>query len=292
MSRLGGLWRSMPWTAALFALGAAAISGLPPLNGFVSEWLVYLGLFDAVNSHGNPALAAVFAAVLLGMTGALALACFIKVCGVVFLGAPRSKAAEHAHECGGLMRGPMIVLAVACATIGLAPVLFWPAMARAASAWNPAWSALGAPASLNILGGFHTALALAAMVAASLLWNFTRQNGLRRALTWDCGYAAPTARMQYTAGSFAGIITGWFAWVLRPQRHEHRAEDTFASHASFEAHTPETVLEHLVVPSGGVVMQLATAARRLQHGRVQAYIFYLVVGLMALAVVALMGGER
>ena len=190
------------------------------------------------------------------------------------------------------MRGPMIVLAVACATIGLAPVLFWPAMARAASAWNPAWSALGAPASLNILGGFHTALALAAMVAASLLWNFTRQNGLRRALTWDCGYAAPTARMQYTAGSFAGIITGWFAWVLRPQRHEHRAEDTFASHASFEAHTPETVLEHLVVPSGGVVMQLATAARRLQHGRVQAYIFYLVVGLMALAVVALMGGER
>ena len=90
MSRLGGLARTMPWTAALFALGAAAISGLPPLNGFVSEWLVYLGLFGAVNAQGRPALAAAFTAVLLAITGAMALACFIKVCGVMFLGAPRS----------------------------------------------------------------------------------------------------------------------------------------------------------------------------------------------------------
>ena len=75
MSRLGGLWRAMPWTAGLFALGAAAICGLPPLNGFVSEWLVYLGLFDAALSHGPSAWAAIPAAILLGLTGALALAC-------------------------------------------------------------------------------------------------------------------------------------------------------------------------------------------------------------------------
>lgn len=292
MSRLGGLWRHMPWTAGLFALGAAAISGLPPLNGFVSEWLVYLGLFDALNSRGYPALGAVFAAVLLGITGALALACFIKVCGVVFLGAPRSDAAARAHECGGLMRGPMILLATACVAIGLAPAFFWPAMARAASTWNPAWTTLSAPVSLNVLGGFHATLALGAIAAALLLWNFSRQNGLRRALTWDCGYVAPTARMQYTAGSFAGIITEWFAWILQPQRHEYRPVETFASHASFEEHTPETVLEHVIDPAGGVVMQIATAARRLQHGRVQAYILYLAIGIAALAGVALMGGQR
>ncbi|MBI5775438.1 MAG: NADH-quinone oxidoreductase subunit H, partial [Verrucomicrobia bacterium] len=80
MSRLGGLWRAMPWTASLFALGAAAISGLPPLNGFVSEWLVYLGLFEAASTGGGAAPAAVLAAVLLAMTGAMALACFVKVC--------------------------------------------------------------------------------------------------------------------------------------------------------------------------------------------------------------------
>lgn len=290
MSRLGGLWRHMPWTAGLFALGAAAISGLPPLNGFVSEWLVYLGLFDAVNSGGNPALAGIFATVLLAVTGALALACFIKACGVVFLGAPRTEAAEHAHECGLLMRVPMVVLAIACVAIGLMPVLFWPAVARAASTWNPAWSSLGAPASLPMLGTFHLAFALVLVVAASLLWKLTRQAGLRRALTWDCGYAVPTARMQYTAGSFAGIITEWFAWILRPQRHEHQPVGSFPVHANFEEHTPETVLEYVVEPAGEVVMRIANAARRLQHGRVQAYLLYLVAGLVVLGVMALMEG--
>ncbi|HSU56462.1 MAG TPA: proton-conducting transporter membrane subunit, partial [Candidatus Dormibacteraeota bacterium] len=137
MSRLGGLWRMMPWTASLFALGAVAISGLPPLNGFISEWLVYLGLFDATLAHGPSAWAAILATILLGLTGALALACFVKVCGVVFLGAPRSQAAELAHESGPAMRGAMVLLGAACVAIGLAPVVFWPAVVRTADAWNP-----------------------------------------------------------------------------------------------------------------------------------------------------------
>lgn len=289
MSQLGGLWRNLPWTAALFALGAAAISGLPPLNGFVSEWLVYLGMFDAMNAHGRPALAAVAGAVLLAVTGALALACFIKVCGVVFLGAPRTPAAEHARECGPTMRGPMIALAAACVAIGLVPGFFWPAVAHAAAAWNPAWSDRAAPPSLTTLGTAHVALAFVATLGAALLWWRTRRNGLRHALTWDCGYAAPTARMQYTAGSFASTITEWFAWILRPQRHEHRPGDTFPVSASFAEHTPETVLEHVILPAGGIVMQLSTAARRLQHGHLQAYLLYLVVGLAALGTLVMIG---
>jgi hydrogenase-4 component B len=96
--------------------------------------------------------------------------------------------------------------------------------------------------------------------------------------------------MQYTAGSFAGIIADWFAWILRPQRHEHRPAETFPAHANFEEHTPETVLEYVVEPAGGAVMRMANAARRLQHGRVQAYVLYLVAGLVVLGVMALMGG--
>ncbi len=290
MSRLGGLWRHMPWTAGLFALGAAAISGLPPLNGFVSEWLVYLGLFGAVGSRGNPALVAVAATVLLAATGALALACFVKACGVVFLGAPRTPAAERARESGPLMRTPMLVLAVACLMIGLMPGLFWPAVARAASAWNPAWGALGAPPSLGILGACNAVLAVAAVTAVFLLWRRTRQTGVRRALTWDCGYAAPTARMQYTAGSFAGIITDWFAWILRPQRQGRRPVETFPARADFEEEMPEMVLECLFVPAGKATLKAADGARRLQHGRVQAYLLYVVAGLMVLGGLALWGG--
>jgi len=289
MSRLGGLWRAMPWTASLFALGAAAISGLPPLNGFVSEWLVFLGLFDATIAHGPTAWAAIPAAVLLGVTGALALACFAKVCGVVFLGAPRSAAATHAHESGPAMRGSMLVLGAGCVAIGLAPVVFWPAVARAVEVWQPAWAGVAAPVPLTMLSRVHVTLAALALVVAVWLWRKAQRSGLQRALTWDCGYAAPTARMQYTAGSFAGIITEWFVWILRPVRHEHRPEEAFPAKASFSQHTPETVLEYAVEPTGGAVMQLALAARRFQHGRVQAYLLYLLLGVGALAGLVLLG---
>jgi hydrogenase-4 component B len=292
MSRMGGLWRAMPWTAGLFALGAAAISGLPPLNGFVSEWLVYLGLFDATISRGPSAWVAIPAAILLGVTGALALACFIKVCGVVFLGAARSQQAAHAHECGSSMRGAMIVLAGACVVVGLAPVIFWPAVARAVGAWLPVWIDAETPAPLILLGCVQTALAVLAAMLAWLLWRRTRRNGLSRALTWDCGYVAPTARMQYTAGSFAGIITDWFSWILRPERHERRPEVLFPTSARFAEHTPETVLEQIVEPAGRMIMHVSLMARRLQHGRVQAYILYLLVGIAALAALILWGGAQ
>jgi hydrogenase-4 component B len=292
MSRLGGLWRAMPWTAGLFALGAAAISGLPPLNGFVSEWLVYLGLFDAVGSHDNTVLASIPAVVLLAMTGALALACFIKVCGVVFLGAPRSAAAERAHESGPWMRGPMLLLAACCVAIGVAPVLFWPAIARAVGEWNPAWSDFAPPPSLAMISACHAGLVVVALLVVWVLRRQVRRNGERRAVTWDCGYAAPTARMQYAAGSFAGIITEWFAWILRPERHEARPEAALPRAAEFAEHTPETVLEHVVEPAGSVVMRVSDAVRRLQHGRLQAYLLYLLIGVAALAALVVSGGGQ
>ncbi len=290
MSRLGGLWRTMPWTASLFALGAMAISGLPPLNGFVSEWLVYLGLFDATLSHGPTAWAAIPAAILLGVTGAMALACFAKVCGVVFLGAPRSLAAARAHESGPAMRGAMLVLGVACVAIGLAPVIFWPAVMRASEAWNPVWAGVEAPESLSSLGLCQAVLAALALVLAGWLWRRVRRGGLTRSLTWDCAYAVPAARMQYTAGSFAGIITEWFAWILRPERHRELPENLFPARAVHAEHTPETVLEKIVQPAALLVMRVSALARSLQQGRVQAYLLYLLIGAAALSILVLLGG--
>ena len=289
MSRLGGLWRRMPWTAGLFALGAVAIAGLPPLNGFVSEWLVYLGLFDAVPGRDAASLAAVAAAVLLAMTGAMALACFIKVCAVVFLGAARTEASARAHECGRTMRGPMMVLAFLCAAIGLAPAALWPARVSAAAAWRGPEAAPRVPPALATVGLCSLALAVLAAAAAVGLWRYARDRGLRRAPTWACGYAAPTARMQYTAGSFAGIITEWFSWILRPEKHEERPEGILPLRASFATHTPETVLERVVAPAGGWVMRVAVGARQLQHGRLPSYFIYILAGLAGLAALVLLG---
>ncbi len=283
MSRLGGLARRMPWTAAWFAVGAAAISGLPPLNGFVSECLLYLGLFDATQARGPSAWAAIPSAVLLAITSALALACFAKVCGVVFLGAPRTPRAACAHESPKLMLVPMAVLAAACALIGLAPFVVWPALAHAAQCWNPAWQASPAPAFLLRISGVQTVLAVLAAVTVPMLLALARRSR-RTAVTWDCGYAQPSPRMQYTAQSFASTLTGWFSAVLRPHRVDAPPASSFPAAASRSSHTPETVLELIVLPVATAIERIALLARRLQHGRVQSYLLYLVAGLAALAI--------
>jgi hydrogenase-4 component B len=292
MSRLGGLWRAMPWTASLFGLGAFAVAGLPPLNGFVSEWLVFLGLFDAATHRGVNVWAVVPAAIMLAMAGTLALACFAKAGAVVFLGAPRTHAAEHAHECGPLMRGPMLALAGVCLTLGLAPVLVWPAISRAVGVWNPVWAGNELPAPLATLGSLQVAVALLGCAAGAWLWRKSQANGLRRGLTWDCGYVGPTARMQYTSGSFAGIGAGWFGWLLRPERTIRRPRGLLPVTARWIERVPETVLERVLTPVSDAIMVVSDATRRLQHGGLQAYIFYVVAGLAAMGILVLLGGWR
>ena len=127
IDHLGGLAKSMPWTALCFLVGAVAICGLPPLNGFVSEFLIYLGLFGTLVNGAGPSFAgAAFAAPALALIGALAVACFVKVYGAVFLGTARSEHARHAHESPPSMLGPMGVLVACCFLIGLAPLLVAP----------------------------------------------------------------------------------------------------------------------------------------------------------------------
>ena len=127
----------MPVTGATFLIGAAAISGLPPLNGFVSEFLIYLGAMAGLGSQAHIAPAWPLMSVLvvggLALIGGLAAACFTKAFGIVFLGEPRSDEAAHAHEAGAAMRWPMVVLAGLCVLIGLAAPL-WPLVLQPAVA--------------------------------------------------------------------------------------------------------------------------------------------------------------
>lgn len=290
MSRLGGLWRRMPWTAGLFALGAVAISGLPPLNGFISEWLLFSGLFEGAVLEVRWAWVMAGGAIALAATGALALACFAKVCGIVFLGAPRGESARRAHECGGAMRGAMGLLAAGCVALGLAPVVFWPAMARAASCWGYAWPGGGVPDGLSALGACNVMLVIAGAGAAWALWAIARWRGMAVGPTWDCGYAAPSARMQYTAGSFASLLVAAFAWILRPIRHEEKAGAVLPAGASREDHVPETVLDYVLAPMARAVLRVARVVRQTQRGRVQDYLLYLLFGVVIVAAVLWGGG--
>lgn len=288
ISRLGGLWRVMPWTAGLFALGAVAMAALPPLNGFVSEWLIYLGLLESTVTHKELAKMTIPAVIALGITGALALAGFVKAAGVVFLGAPRSRRAAEAHECGGPMRVSMVLLAAACVGIGLFPVLAWWVVARACRVWNPSWASIDTPSSILVLGGCHVAVIVLATVALRMLWIRIRRQGRRPALTWDCGFAAPSARMQYTGGSFAGILVGWLRRPMRARLHLRRPRGLFPEAAFRLERVPETVLEDVLGPVAEWVMAASGWMRRRQHGRLPDYILYLVAGLVAVGLLVLL----
>jgi hydrogenase-4 component B len=235
IEELGGLARRMPWTAGLFLLGAIAISGLPPLNGFVSEWLTFQALLGGAGRfHGPAGLGIVFSAAMLALTGGLAAACFAKAFGVTFLGRPRTVHAEHAGEAPLAMIAGMVWLAAACVALGVAPgyamrlldaptagLLHSPGASAVVAARGPLVLATG----LTTAGTLATAISMTLMAAllivlAAMAW--VLRHGLRRAPpraapTWTCGMS-PTARFDYTATAFAKPLRLVFAALYRPRR--------------------------------------------------------------------------
>ena len=285
IDRLGGLYRRMPWAGSLFLLAAAAISGLPPLNGFVSELFVYLGLFNGVGTSNHTAVVA--AGVSLGaltLVGGLAAACFAKVFGSVFLGQARSTDSVKAHDGGALMTGPMLVLGGACVVLGVFPVVasrpLDEAIATVFTADRVALVSSVAPlVELSVMAGV-----LAVFVLAFGLFFVRRLSHAPVAAgpTWDCGYAAPSARMQYTSSSFADFLVGLFSWALRPSRHGKAPVGALPGPSHFESHVEDSVLEKVGKPATQAVVEVFRWLHFLQPGRLHLYVLYVVMTLIAL----------
>jgi hydrogenase-4 component B len=286
IDELGGLARPMPYTALAFVIGAVAICGLPPLNGFVSEFLIYIGLFRTLADTASPAPAAAFAAPALALIGALAVACFVKVFGAVFLGTPRSAHAEHTQESRPTMLVPMAVLAICCAFIGLAPGVVAPVLGRAVAIWAPevpdAGRRLAALAPLDWVSIMAAALLVALGLVGLLLWWCLRRGRVETGPTWGCGYLAPTPRIQYTSSSFAEMLVGLFAWALRPRAQRPMRLGLFPQKASFHSEVPDTVLDDAVLPTLRGGAWLAQCFRVFQQGSIQAYLLYIFLALFAL----------
>ncbi len=286
IDRLGGLARAMPWTAFSFALGAVAICGLPPLNGFVSEWLVYLGAFHALGiGQAKSWVVAALAAPILALIGGLAVACFVKAFGVVFLGEGRSPEVCGAREAGLLMVGPMLVLVFFCVLIGVAPIVVVPVLDAGIRAWALGEPELVSLSSLARLGwislGALALLALCGLLGAGL-YRRIRCGGVVRSVTWDCGYAAPTSRMQYTASSFAQILGSVFAWVQRSQWRKPGTMPVFPDKTRFRGHILDVVLDTTVKPAFRSAVRFLSSLRFLQAGNIHAYLFYIVAFLIVL----------
>jgi hydrogenase-4 component B len=289
IERMGGLLRSQPWTAALFLGGAVAICGLPPFNGFISEWLIYQGSFRALIDGRLSLSLAILVAPVLALIGGLALACFVKVFGIVFLGAPRSPAAAAAHDATRSMRGAMLVLLAACLGIGLLPWLIAPLLNRAVLAWAPLSGAGAISATLTSLHWISLLGTLLILLGGVLTWWLHRR--CRRAdsqqPTWGCGYPRPSARMQYTASSFADTLVKLFRCGLWTQEHGDKALGLFPTQAKFASHTPDCILDRLLLPLFNALAMAATWLRTwLQNGVTSLYLLYVVLTLSALLIMS------
>jgi hydrogenase-4 component B len=280
LNHYGGLLRSMPWTGLFFLGGAVAISGLPPLNGFVSEWFIYLGLFKTIEGDALGVRLAVFALPALALIGALALACFVKVFGVTFLGAARTPAAGQAHEAPITMLAPMGILLLCCALIGIFPGIVLPLLSRAVSDWSGADVGAAALFAQTAPVGWISVSALFLLLLLGLVALYVRRSRqgkeVASAPTWGCGYAFPTARMQYTASSFADLLTGLFRWGLRPEQHGGHVNGTLPAASAWSTHTPDTVLDRLLIPLLEFSAKVSTWLRaRLQNGSMGLYLLYI-----------------
>ena len=291
IDRLGGLMKVMPWIGASCAIGALAISGLPPLNGFVGEFLIYFGAFRAEkglpSQIGVPAMTALGS---LAMIGGLTAVCFSKVIGIVFLGSPRSEEAEHAHAPGMLMTIPIVILAAGCILLGAFANRVVPPFLEVALSTSKVDISQQPHMAGEITGsvGVITTAALCFFMILLGLVILRRQLLAGREVsasgTWGCGYAAPTARMQYTSSSFIEPVTTLFAPLIRTKTHLIRPSGLFPKEGSLSTETPDIWREGVYIPLFRGINWVSARLRWLQQGRVQVYILYVTMTIVGLLI--------
>lgn len=300
MEEMGGLIHRMPWTAALFLVGCISISGLPPFNGFVSEWLTFQA-FLLSPSLPSPLMKLLIplGAALLALTAALAAACFVKAFGVTFLGHWRGHHNPPVHEADWNMRTGMLIAAVLCLVLGILPtvVIDWmdkipeqlvgTSIGTSAGAFGWMWLTPVARERASYSGPLVFLVIITVIVVAYLLLH-ARAGAIRRVPLWDCGFEKVTSRMQYTSVAFAMPIRRIFGFlfnikervVLSPQE-AHRA---FPAKLHYSLHIRDRFWGWLYKPLADASFWVSRRVGRLQQGRIQAYLIYSFVTIIVLLI--------
>jgi formate hydrogenlyase subunit 3/multisubunit Na+/H+ antiporter MnhD subunit len=288
LEELGGLLRRMPWTGVCFLLGSAAIVGLPPLNGFISEFLLIYAGYTSLLLPTATAVAGLTILVAMGLISGLAAACFAKAFGVVFLGIPRSDEAENAYEAAWPMTAAMAIPALLCIVIGFAGPLVIPALAPivAEASGLPMVQAASALAPLATAFEMATILFAGLVGLTTCFWGWRRwrlaRAGVRRAPVWGCGFRHPTPRMQYTASSFAQPLVTQFRLLIANREALAAPLGYFPTTASFTSDSGDPFIRLLFVPTFRWFRRLATRLNVIQHGHIHVYVLYIAATLIAL----------
>lgn len=282
MNRMGGLLHRMPLAGMLWIGGSLSISALPPFNGLISEWLIYLGLLRGGLGGGFSSIAPFLLIGLLGLVGALALVTFSRLAGICLLGEPRDKVSAQAHEAPILMLAPMAVLLLGCLAVGLAPstALEWiqrPLEVLMRTSPNPV------PAPVVALGAWGLLLLASVAAAFVLLRLLQRRRPSVQGSTWGCGFTLPTARMSYTGDAYSELcFRHVLPHALQPDVEGGVVTGLFPAAARLSRTSTDPVLQHQLRPFFNRMADRCLRLRWLQQGRLSIYLLYMFASALTL----------
>lgn len=293
MEQLGGLMKKMPYTALLFLTGSLAICGLPPFNGFISEYLIYMGMFKSLSGVAlMHSILIVGSIVGLSLIGGLAIFCFTKAFGIVFLGEPRSEKARLATEVSRTMINPQFLTVIFILIIGLgSPLIVKPVFETVVQAFgitdpvmetNAFTSNL---AQISIMGGIFVLTLTVLLVSRHY---HLKRRPVEAGPTWGCGYTAATPRMQYTATSFAYNYNHLAKPLLQNRKimEEIREDELFPGPRKFKSHSDDLFKKFLADKPVDWLSGLLKKIAVMQTGRIQHYILYAFVFMLLVLLLA------
>lgn len=280
MNLMGGLLGKMPLAGGLIIGGSLAIAALPPLNGLVSEWLIYLGMLQTGQAvSGFWGLLPYLLVGMLGLTGALAVVAFTRIVGIALLGEPRSAAAHDAHDASLLMSLPMGLLLAGCLLIGLFPQasinLLQGPIAQLLQ--NKGAAPLAVAGALGTLGRWGALLLLLLGVAWLLLRVLRQKRPAVTGSTWGCGFNFPTPRMSYTAEAYGEMTRHLLPRVIQPEVEAVLPEGLFPVSARIAQRSIDPALQRFFYPGFHWLAERCVHLRWLQQGKLPVYLFYIFI---------------
>ncbi|HLG04128.1 MAG TPA: proton-conducting transporter membrane subunit [Bacteroidia bacterium] len=281
MEQLGGLIKKMPSTAFLFLAGALAICGLPPLNGFVSEFLIYAGLIEGIKTN-NVQFSSMMILCMSGLAivGSISLLTFTKAFGTIFLGSPRTGLQHHPKEVSVIMRLPLYIILTIMLLIGIFPSIILIPVTSVATIFNPSASygdlISGPLQTLTIIGRVSLLMSGLAFLIFYIRRNIAAQKPSAVSPTWGCGYAAPTVKMQYTGKSFSKSLAKLFSFITTEKKKYHEIESlsVFPETRKYSSHYAEFFETHIIDKANNRIIAFFNYFTFIHKGKIQMYVLY------------------
>jgi hydrogenase-4 component B len=286
MDWLGGLIPILPVTGGAFVLASCAACGLPPLNGFIGEWILYQGFFHlSANGSFFPTLLGALAIGGLGLIGSLSVVCFVRAFGIIFLGSPRFSLPLHGKEKKSFMAASLTLLLAACLGLSFLPGRIVFILGKAMESWETELSPVHTPldnlVSLKTIAALNISLFI--VLGAGMGWLLLRKktSGLEQPdqlETWSCGYLNPVSpRFQYTASSFGEILSKTYHWVVPFKFHGPSLGGFFPRKSGFSTITYDRILGGILIPAIRLWVDKVSVLLKIQQGRTSIYILYILI---------------